>query len=65
MENTATQNGAALAVSIAEAAKLVGIGRSKLYIEIRSKSLPTYKVGGRRLVRPGDLSAWLEKHAAN
>lgn len=65
MENVTVQEVAPIAVSIADGAKLIGVGRSRLYIEIRSKNLPTYKVGGRRLVRPGDLSAWLEKHAAN
>jgi excisionase family DNA binding protein len=65
LENKARENLTPIAVSIADGAKLIGVGRSRLYLEIRSKSLPTYKVGGRRLVRPVDLSAWLEKHAAN
>lgn len=65
MQNVVNENLTPIAVSIADGAKLIGVGRSRLYLEIRAKNLPTYKVGGRRLVRPGDLSAWLEKHTAN
>lgn len=63
-ENVTTQP-PRLALSIVEAAQSIGLGRSTIYEAISSKNLPTYKVGGRRLVRPGDLSAWLEKYAAN
>ena len=50
---------------VAEGAKLLGVSRTRLFLAIRDKQLRSFKVGKRRLVRPGDLSAWLEKHAAN
>lgn len=52
------------ALSIAEAAKSAGLGRSTIYEAISDGKLRSLKVGGRRLVRPGDLNAWLESHAA-
>ena len=63
MENVTVQSVAPIAVPIAEGAKVIGVSRTRLFLAIRAKSLPTYKVGGRRLVRLSDLSAWLEKHA--
>lgn len=53
------------AISVPEAAKCAGLGRSSIYKAILNKSLPTLKVGGRRLVRPADLSTWLQSHTAN
>jgi excisionase family DNA binding protein len=47
------------AVSISEAARLCAVGRSTLYLEIKSGALPLVKVGRRSLVRVDDLKAWL------
>lgn len=52
------------AISVPEAAKSAGLGRSSIYKAILNNSLPTLKVGGRRLVRPDDLTAWLARHTA-
>jgi excisionase family DNA binding protein len=43
------------AVSIEEARRLFGIGRTKLYELIRDGVLPTVKLGKRRLVRPATM----------
>jgi excisionase family DNA binding protein len=43
------------ALSIEEACRVFGIGRTKLYELIRGHVLPTIKVGKRRLVRPDTL----------
>lgn len=51
------------AMSVVEAAKWAGLGRTTLYGAISGGELRTLKVGGRRLVRPADLAAWLDAHA--
>ncbi|HRD74370.1 MAG TPA: helix-turn-helix domain-containing protein [Hyphomicrobiaceae bacterium] len=51
------------AYSIAEAAKLWGIGRTSLYRAMSEGRLRTLKIGARRLVRRGDLEAFMEAHA--
>jgi excisionase family DNA binding protein len=51
----------ALAYSIADAAKRVGISRSGLYVLIQRGELPTAKIGNRRLVLDHDLRALLAR----
>lgn len=51
-----------LAVSPGEAARLIGLGRTKLYAALSSGALPSFRVGTRRLIRVADLEAWLEGH---
>lgn len=46
-------------VSVDEAARRAGLGRSTLYAAIGSGALPTIKLGKRRLVRLATLRAWL------
>ena len=53
-----------LAVSPAEAARLIGVGRTRLYEAITSGELPSLKLGTRRLIKLADLEAWLDGHAA-
>ena len=55
------------ALSVADAATMIGIGRVKLYQIINSGELPTVKIGDRRLIRVEALRSWLaakEKRAA-
>ena len=51
--------GQILAVSIAEAVRLTGIGRSSLYDAIRRGDLPIRKSGRRTVVLMEDLRRWL------
>ncbi len=51
-----------LAVSPAEAARLAGIGRTKLYEALGSGALASFKIGSRRLIRVSSLDAWLAAH---
>ncbi|MEZ5961715.1 MAG: helix-turn-helix domain-containing protein [Hyphomonadaceae bacterium] len=53
-----------LAVAPAEAARLAGIGRTRLYAAIASGDLPSLKLGARRLIKIADLESWLDRHAA-
>ena len=50
----------ALAYSVEAAAEVVDVGRTYLYGEIKAGRLRSVKKGRRRLVRPQDLSAWLD-----
>lgn len=48
-----------LAVSPAEAARLAGIGRTRLYQSLSNGELRSFKIGTRRLIRITDLDRWL------
>jgi excisionase family DNA binding protein len=48
-----------LVYSIADVTKLVGLGRTFVYHEIKEGRLPVRKAGRRTLVLEGDLQAWL------
>jgi excisionase family DNA binding protein len=52
-------NSLPLAVGIAEAVRLCGIGRSSIYEAIKRGELPTRKAGRRTLVLSEDLKNWL------
>ena len=47
------------AVAVAEAARRAGVSRSLLYEAIGAGSLPSVKIGKRRLVRVEALRRWL------
>jgi excisionase family DNA binding protein len=64
MDSASIGTGERLALSIMEAAQAVGISRAKLYTEIKTGSLATLRIGGRRVVRVVDLNSWLQRHAA-
>jgi excisionase family DNA binding protein len=49
-----------LAVSPSEAARMAGIGRTKLYQVLAANQLVSIKLGSRRLIRVADLEAWLD-----
>ena len=50
-----------LAVSPSDAARLAGIGRTKLYEALGSGVLPSFKIGTRRLVRVSEIEDWLKR----
>lgn len=53
-----------LAVSPADAARLIGIGRTMLYDEIASSRLRSAKIGKRRLITVEAIKDWLEAREA-
>jgi excisionase family DNA binding protein len=53
-----------LALSVEEAARVVGISRRQIYEEITRGRLRTVKVGKRRLVPHDDLKHWLRTRPA-
>ncbi len=48
------------AYSISEACQRVGIGRTRLYGEIKEGRLRVRKCGRRTIIRVEDLDAWLD-----
>ena len=57
-----------LLLSVVEAAPVIGVGRSTVFSLIKSGKLRAVKIGGRTLIRPDDLRAFVDsisgKHAA-
>jgi excisionase family DNA binding protein len=48
-----------IAVPITEAARLSGVGRSTIYIEIKNGNLKTCKIRNRRVVPMTNLRDWM------
>jgi excisionase family DNA binding protein len=48
-----------LAVSVLEAAKMIGVGRSTVCKLVKQKVLPSKKLGNRRLILVADIEAFL------
>jgi excisionase family DNA binding protein len=53
-----------LAVSVADAAKLVGISRAAIYPIIMGGKIESFTVGARRLVAVESLRAWMADQLA-
>ncbi|MEL6246227.1 MAG: helix-turn-helix domain-containing protein [Pseudomonadota bacterium] len=53
-----------LAVSPAEAARMLGLGRTKLYSLLGANEIASIKIGTRRLIRVEVLEAWLQAQEA-
>ncbi len=52
-----------LAVSAAEAARLLGVSRPTIYTLIHRGDFPSFKVGSRTLVSAEGLRAWVQAQA--
>lgn len=50
-----------LAVSAAEAARLLGVSRPTLYQYIGREDFPSFRVGNRVLISVSGLQAWIEQ----
>lgn len=53
-----------LAVAPAEAAKMLSIGKTRLYLMIGNKEIPVIKIGRRTLIRVRDIEAFLDRQQA-
>lgn len=53
-----------LSVSIDNATKMIGIGRTRMYELINEGTLKTVKLGGRTLIRTKDIEALIDDHLA-
>lgn len=52
-----------LAVSPTEAARLMSLGRTKLYELIAADELKSFKLGSRRLIKVSEIEAFLDRLA--
>lgn len=52
-----------MAVSAAEAARLLGISRPKVYELLGREDFPAFKLGGRTLISVDGLRRWVEQQA--
>lgn len=64
MDQTISDTPLRLAVAPAEAARMLGIGKTSLYSLIGSKEIPVMKIGRRTLIRTRDIEAFLERLAS-
>lgn len=55
-----TLSDAALAYSVEEAARIIGIGRTLAWDRVRSGDLPAIRIAGRVLIRRRQLEEWLD-----
>ncbi len=62
--NLHTTKDGAVAVSVREAARRLGIGRSLAYNLIAQGDLPSFKVGNRRLLLVSDVDDYAARRAA-
>lgn len=54
-----------LAVNPAQAARLIGVTRSTIYLLIASGELPSFTVGRARRIRISDIDAWITLRIAS
>lgn len=52
-----------LAVSLSEAARLLGVSRPTIYRYVHRADFPAFKLGGRTLVSVDGLRGWISKQA--
>lgn len=53
-----------IAISVEQAAKRTGLGRSFMWHAVLRGELVSYRLGRRRLVRVADLDEWICSHKA-
>lgn len=61
MTNTPDPTPRPLAVAPADAAKMLSIGKTRLYEMIGTKDIPIIKIGRRTLIRVRDIEAFLDR----
>jgi excisionase family DNA binding protein len=52
-------------MTVDEVIRWLRLGRTRTNELLRSGSIPSYKLGRRRLVRRTDVEEWLEEHRAD
>jgi len=53
-----------LAVAPAEAARILGLGKTRFYELLAANEIASIKLGTRRLIRISDLEDWLARQVA-
>ena len=52
-------------MTVEEVIRWLRLGRTRTNELLRGGSIPSYKIGRRRLVRRTDVEAWLQEHKAD
>lgn len=50
------------ALGVPDAARYIGVGRTRIYELIGSGELKSLRIGGRRLIRRADLEEFISRH---
>jgi excisionase family DNA binding protein len=61
MRKTEFERRALIAVSPSEAARMMGLGRTKLYELLSANELKSLKLGTRRLIRVSEIESFLDR----
>ena len=61
MSATSPETPYPLAVSPAEAARMLGLGKTRFYELLAAEEIASIKLGTRRLIRVRDLEGWLAR----
>ena len=59
MKNNTHKELTPIAISVSEAARLLGVSRPKVYQLMQQDQLPSFKVGTRTLIPVADLQKWV------
>ena len=54
-----------LTISIPDAARLMGVGKNRVYAMAKSGQIPVLKVGNRYIIPKSTFEEWLAKQAEN
>ena len=54
-----------LTISIPDAARLMGVGKNRVYAMAKSGQIPVLKVGNRYIIPKANFEAWLAEQAEN
>lgn len=63
MQNDKHKELTPIAISVSEAARLLGVSRPKVYQLMQQEHLPSFKVGTRTLIPVADLHKWVTARA--
>lgn len=63
MQNNSHNELTPIAISVSEAARLLGVSRPKIYQLMQQDHLPSFKVGTRTLIPVADLHKWVTARA--
>lgn len=65
LSETQRANDLRLCISVDEAARALGLGRTRLYELVKSGALRSFTIGSRRLFRVSDIEAFISEAQRN
>lgn len=64
MQNSNSKGLTPIAISVSEAARLLGVSRPKIYQLMKQERMPSFKAGTRTLIPVADLQKWVAAQVA-